>query len=755
MDNFTLRIENNNISETVVNEIFNSFKKRIGDEITEDTHATLVINPNLDNYKDLQIEPIGIQNYIFEQDGNILSDEKRMRLMAFAPSDKSIKLLFILTRKNKIINMSANNQTVWLPKDQIVELNTLVKVICSFENNTNLIFTISGEAGIGKTYFVKQLANKLKRCIHRISYNDLDGENTGSISKKIEGIFSNIKKEDIILIEEADDFLSVGESVNHFVKNALCSKLNSTTGFIVFVETENPTKLNPAILRSIFRHIYIRSLDEKSRLEYLNYFLEANVGYSISDEVFKAFDSTGLTVRDLEQVSFYTRVFKENDNALQQAFSEVCNSKISSSLTSDSPLFARKPRYKLEDLILPDEKISAIKYAISLLDNTPVVYDKWNVKSIDPYPRAVLNFYGAPGTGKTMCAHAIAEYLHKDLLALNYAEIESKYIGDAPKKLESAFSYARQHNVVMFFDEADSFLGKRIENVSHSADQALNSLRSTMLIQLEMYEGIVIFATNLRDNYDKAFQSRFLYEIGFDLPDDACRKRLIDNYIEKLLPIKNAHYSEEEINSIVTKSAGLSGREIKSAFIQAMNQLAYISDFKNVGNASEIYMPLDIILSSIEDKAKLLPKVSVSTSSDETKKAIGTSLLKSIKSENKKDLGNGIISLSYMTAWADNNISKKELNAIERIKESYPDSKDYSSDGEDIARYKSCCDVIKKHKAEKEALTCLFRVLYSDDIVDSNKRDFIEKFISTCNIPHENTLLIEQFVKAEARYLGL
>lgn len=72
----------------------------------------------------------------------------------------------------------------------------------------------------------------------------------------------------------------------------------------------------------------------------------------------------------------------------------------------------------------------------------------------------------------------------------------------------------------MFFDEADSFLGKRIQNVNQSADQALNSLRSQMLILLEEHSGVVIFATNLVSNFDKAFQSRILKHIKFDLPNE-------------------------------------------------------------------------------------------------------------------------------------------------------------------------------------------------------------------------------------------
>lgn len=54
-----------------------------------------------------------------------------------------------------------------------------------------------------------------------------------------------------------------------------------------------------------------------------------------------------------------------------------------------------------------------------------------------------------------------------------------------------------------------------------------------MLIQLEIFEGVVIFASNLRENYDKAFKSRFLYEIEFDLPDLDCRKQIIKNYSKK------------------------------------------------------------------------------------------------------------------------------------------------------------------------------------------------------------------------------
>ena len=151
---------------------------------------------------------------------------------------------------------------------------------------------------------------------------------------------------------------------------------------------------------------------------------------------------------------------------------------------------------------------------------------------MDSKPKSILNFYGPPGTGKTMCAHAISNMLNKPLLALNYSEIESKYVGDAAKNLKKAFDTARDKEAVMFFDEADSFLGKRIENVTQGSDQALNSLRSQMLILLEEHEGIVIFATNLVTNFDKAFESRILDHIKLELPNREARADIIN----KMLP---------------------------------------------------------------------------------------------------------------------------------------------------------------------------------------------------------------------------
>lgn len=262
---------------------------------------------------------------------------------------------------------------------------------------------------------------------------------------------------------------------------------------------------------------------------------------------------------------FLNLTFNKKDN---KTLNQTSESKQDSPNSNDGlPTFLpTTPRYDFEQIILPDETRKTIFDALNVIKHKDLVYKTWGFEQIDSKPRSVLNFYGPPGTGKTMCAHAIAKHLSKPLLALNYSEIESKYVGDAPKNLKKAFDTAKELNAVMFFDEADSFLGKRIENVSQGAEQALNSLRSQMLILLEDFEGVVLFATNLVTNFDKAFNSRILANIKLDLPNKEARAEIIKVSLPPFMP-KERDFTDEEILEISENIDGFAGREIKNAIL--------------------------------------------------------------------------------------------------------------------------------------------------------------------------------------------
>ena len=91
--------------------------------------------------------------------------------------------------------------------------------------------------------------------------------------------------------------------------------------------------------------------------------------------------------------------------------------------------------------------------------------------------------------------------------------------------VKAIFRAAERDDAILFLDEADSLLSKRLTNVSDGSAQAINSMRSQLLICLEQFRGIVIFATNLVVNYDKAFLS-CLINIEFTIPDKEARKAI-------------------------------------------------------------------------------------------------------------------------------------------------------------------------------------------------------------------------------------
>lgn len=294
---------------------------------------------------------------------------------------------------------------------------------------------------------------------------------------------------------------------------------------------------------------------------------DLNGSFAISSAV-KSFINSKVSIElsDLSLSLFLKFKGKETTKEKEENNNTSEHSTANDSLPTFLPV---TPRYDFEQIIMPEDTKKIIFDALNVIKHKELIYKVWGFEKVDSKPRSVLNFYGPPGTGKTMCAHAIAKHLLKPLLALNYSEIESKYVGDAPKNLKKAFDTAKELDAVMFFDEADSFLGKRIENVSQGAEQALNSLRSQMLILLEDFEGVVLFATNLVTNFDKAFNSRILASIKLDLPNKEARAAIIKVSLPPYMPLERP-FTDDEILEVSDIIEGFSGREIKNAILSML-----------------------------------------------------------------------------------------------------------------------------------------------------------------------------------------
>ena len=186
-----------------------------------------------------------------------------------------------------------------------------------------------------------------------------------------------------------------------------------------------------------------------------------------------------------------------------------------------------EPRFALADVALNEKVREQIKTAIAAVRYKKKMSEEWGMSEYFTENRAViLNFYGKSGTGKSMTAEAIAKELGKKVYHINYSELESKYVGETPKNIRKAFANAARDDAVLIFDEADSFLGKRLTSVTQSADYGVNITRSVLLMELEKYSGVVVFTTNLISNYDDAFKRRILLSVYFELPDEQAREKI-------------------------------------------------------------------------------------------------------------------------------------------------------------------------------------------------------------------------------------
>ena len=273
---------------------------------------------------------------------------------------------------------------------------------------------------------------------------------------------------------------------------------------------------------------------------------------------------------------------------------------------------SQKPNFSMEQLIVPESVKEELLIASKILVLEKLVFDEWGLRKIQPFPYSALNFYGSPGTGKTLAAHALASHLEKNILLISYAQIESMYHGEGPKNVEALFYAAEQENAVLFIDESDSLLSKRLTNVTQGSEQAINSMRSQLLISLERFRGIVVFATNLVENYDPAFETR-VRNIFFPMPDQTCRHLIWETLLPENMPLLEDVSIEKlaEIDEVC-------GRDIRNAIIEAALKVAM-----NNGNSGKIsYQDLIDAINAVKQR-RVKPNFTVHKLTEEEKRELG------------------------------------------------------------------------------------------------------------------------------------
>lgn len=185
-------------------------------------------------------------------------------------------------------------------------------------------------------------------------------------------------------------------------------------------------------------------------------------------------------------------------------------------LSSEFPAELLHTEMEWPDLVLNPATRQQLEEIELWLQHNDFLMEEWGMKkNVKPGYRAL--FFGPPGTGKTLAANLIGKFSERPVFRVDLSKVVSKYIGETEKNLASLFDKAENKDWILFFDEADACFGKR-STTKDAKDRYANQEIAYLLQRIENFNGLVILATNFKNNIDEAFLRRFNAVVYFPKP---------------------------------------------------------------------------------------------------------------------------------------------------------------------------------------------------------------------------------------------
>ena len=209
-----------------------------------------------------------------------------------------------------------------------------------------------------------------------------------------------------------------------------------------------------------------------------------------------------------------------------------------------------------------EAQIQEIKESVELPLTHPELYEEMGIRP----PKGVI-LYGAPGTGKTLLAKAVANQTSATFLRVVGSELIQKYLGDGPKLVRELFKVAEEHAPsIVFIDEIDAIGTKRYDSTS-GAEREIQRTMLELLNQLDGFDSRgdvkVIMATNRIQDLDPALirPGRIDRKILFENPDQANKRKIFNLHTGKM-----ALGEDVDLDEFVAAKDDMSGADIKWVF---------------------------------------------------------------------------------------------------------------------------------------------------------------------------------------------
>lgn len=466
---------------------------------------------------------------------------------------------------------------------------------------------LHGPPGTGKTLLAKALASETNANFLTLSGPEIMSKFYGESEERLREIFQQAEENapSIILIDEIDSIAPKREEVTGEVERrvvaqllAVMDGLKARGKVVVIGATNRPNAIDPALRRPgrFDREIEIGVPDKKARLEILQIHTR---GMPLAEDVelgkfadlthgFVGADLAALT-REAAMNSI-RRVLPELDLEVQSIPAEILNKMtvtaedFNNALREMTPsalreVFIESPNVHWSDIGGLEDAKQELKEAVEWPMKYPTLFKQTNAKP----PKGIL-LYGAPGTGKTMLAKAVATESEANFISVKGPEFLSKWVGESEKAVRETFRKAKQAApCIIFFDEVDSITPTRgIGSDSHVTERVISQLLSEIDGLEELHNITVIAATNRPDIIDPALlrPGRIDRLIYVTPPDKDSRYEIF-----KVHTAKTPLDSDVDLDALAEDTDGFTGADIASVCNEAT--MLAIREYVNAGKATD------------------------------------------------------------------------------------------------------------------------------------------------------------------------
>ena len=451
---------------------------------------------------------------------------------------------------------------------------------------------LHGPPGTGKTMIAKAVATEVNAHFKSINGPEIISKYYGESEKQLREIFDEASENSpaIIFIDEIDSICPKREDVSGEVERRVVAQMltlmdgmQGRDNVVVIGATNRRDALDPALRRPgrFDREIEIGVPDRDGRQEIMdvhtrqmpiaddfeiNWVLDNTYGFVGADLAALVREAAMKALRrylpeiDLEEETIPPEVLEKMEvrmDDFRYAIKEVEPSAL-------REIYVEIPAIEWDEVGGLEEVKERLKESVEWPLTKPEIFEHFNIKP----PRGIVLF-GAPGTGKTLLAKAIANEAQANFISIKGPEMISKWVGESERGIREIFKKAKQSAPsIIFLDEFESIASMRSSSNGEGSDvgnRVVNQLLASM-DGVESLDGVIIVAaTNRPEMIDPALlrSGRFERVLHVPPPDAQAREAIFAIHSEGM-PLSKFSFKD-----ILSSMEGFTGADIEAVCREA------------------------------------------------------------------------------------------------------------------------------------------------------------------------------------------